>query len=108
MSAQIQELGASAPAPHPFVQFTLWFPKEAQVRAAFDEMGNERRAEYWFEGMGGDDSTEWGFISDFRCSKKAEADQLYLESLSARYGGECVRELDADTEDHAGLCECAA
>jgi len=104
VSATIHEARASAPNAHACIQYTLWFPKEAQARAAFAEMPEDE----WpvFDGMGGSDETEHGYISDWRCSKKADADKRYLQNLAARHGGEVRWDLtDAEEEDEYCYCE---
>lgn len=90
---------------HPRVRFSLWFPKEAQALAAFAEIPD---SEWEFQGMGGDDETWHRYLSDWRCMKKAEADQLFLEDFARRFGGEVEGQPPQDNCDYIPECECDA
>lgn len=105
MSAQVVESGASAPELHLLVQHTLWFPREAQAEAAFNDLGETWN---WY-GLGGDDESEHGYVSDWVCSLKAEALALYLNALAKRHGGEYEGPFapDDDSED-SQVCNCAS
>jgi hypothetical protein len=105
VNAQVQESGASAPEIHFLMQHTLWFPKQALAEAAFDDLG-----ETWiWYGLGGDDESEWGYISDWVCSLRAEADASYLNALAKHHGGEYEGPFGPDDDPEEWQpCDCVS